>query len=135
MSGRIFAALSTDSVLESLGVGHVFTDYSAEEIPREGLTVILRWGDENYNRTVQTGPRDLAVWAHSPMENGTDYTIVNKVLKRITSILEAIVHEVGDDEVSVTQAKKIGASRNLRDPGFNTICRYNRYEVLLHDVV
>lgn len=135
MSGRIFMALSTDPELASLGVTHVFTDYGAEEIPREGLTMILRWGDENYQRSVRTGPRDLAVWVHSPMENGTDYTVINRVLDRVGIVLGEIVHEVGDDGVSVTSVGKIGASGNMRDPGFNTIFRYTRYQVLLRTVV
>lgn len=137
MSGRIFTALSTDTELETLGVKNVFTDYSAEEIPREGITIILRWGDENYNRSVRTGPRDLAVWVHSPMEFGTDYTAINNVLDRVKEILESdlIVQDPGADGIAVTEAAKVGSSSNLRDPGFNTIMRNNRYRVLLRRVV
>ena len=134
-SGKIFTTLATDSELEALGVQNVFSEYSAETIPREGLTIILRWGDEDYRRAVKTGPRDLSVWVHSPMENGTDYTQINRVLDRVKNILEPMVHEVGDDGVQVTSAEKVGGSRNLRDPGFNTITRYNRYAVLLRTVV
>ena len=137
MSGKVFEALSTDPVLQSLGVQNFFTDYSAEEIPRTGLTMILRWGDQSYQRSVMTGTRDLAVWLHSPMEFGTDYTAINNALDRVTEILEGeeIVQVPGADGVQVTEAAKIGSGSNQRDPGFNTIMRTNRYRVLLRRMV
>ena len=131
MSGAVYQAIDEDAVLRTLGVVDVLTDYSGEEINRSGLTVILRWGGQSYQRSVRTGPRDLDVWVHSPQEFGTDYTLINLCLAEITNSLEELVHVKGDDGVFVTEAVKIGASGNIQDPGFNSIARYCSYRVQL----
>lgn len=135
MSGAIFDAIDSNARLRSLGVGEVYTDYSQETVRRDCLTVILRWGDQNYYRSVLTGPRNLDVWVHQPAEWGTDYTDINLCLAEVTATLEEMVQVSGEDNLVVTEAVKVGASRNINDPGFDTNTRYCSYRVLLREMV
>lgn len=135
MSGAIYFAISDSQELRDLGVENVLSDYEGELISRDSLTVILRWGSQNYQRVVRTGPRDLDVWVHMPAEMGTDFTMINRALNEITKIIESIGEEPGPDGVSVTEAVKVGASGNIHDPGFNSFTRNYSYRVQLAEMV
>lgn len=139
MSGAIRAAIAGSAELRAIGVGdpddHVLTDFFGETIGRGSMTVVLRWGGEQYQRAVKTGPRDLDVWVHAPVEWGNDYTRINRALAEITKILENMPPDPGEDGVSVTEAVKVSASGHLNDPGFETIARYTSYRVQLRQMV
>ncbi len=130
--GAIFDMINDDP--EMVGCD-VFSDYTAEDVSRESFTVILRWGAQDFQRSVLTGPRDLDVWVHQPKEIGTDYTAINEILDTIDEIMSRAGGEQGADRVKVTLVDKIGSSRNLEDPGFDTFCRYNSYRVLARKMV
>ena len=135
MSGAIYEAIDGNAKLRSLGVGEVLSDYTAEAISRDYMTVILRWGGQNYQRSVRTGPRDLDVWVHMPKEFGTDFTAINRCLTEITVTLEEMIQAEGSDGLVVTEAVKVGASGNQYDPGFESMNRYCSYRVQLREMV
>lgn len=135
MSGAVFQALEQDSSLTALlGTGdRIFPDYSMETAPREGLFLILRWGAQNVTLPGGgRGPQSLTVWAHQPRENGSDYTRIRTILRRVQEVLEGLGEASGDDGLAVTDIKFQGDSGNLMDPGFQTITRNSTYRVLLH---
>lgn len=135
MSGAIYNAIDQNAKLRSLGVGDVYSDYESETISRDHLTVILRWGAQQYQRSVRTGPRDLDVYVHMPKEYGTDFTTINLCLAEITSTLEEMEQVVGPDNVVVTEAVKVGSSGNIYDPGFESMSRSVSYRVQLREMV
>ena len=53
----------------------------------------------------------------------------------IDEIMSRAGGEQGADRVKVTLVDKMGSSRNLEDPGFDTFCRYNSYRVLARKMV
>lgn len=135
MSGAVYQLLAEDAALKDLGVESVYVDYSMDQAPREDRYLILRWGQEQYVSAVKTGPRNLDVWAHQPLEWGTDFTDLNSILRRVRDILENAPEIVGIDEVTFVQADYQGSSGNMTDPGFSSLTRYSSYRVLLKDMV
>lgn len=133
MSGAVHSALKNDPFLIQQDVAeHVYTDYSMETAPRDGLFIILRWGSQNVTPGIKTGPETLTVWVHQPREHGSDYTVVRQILRRVQQVLEGLEHVAGADNLSVTSIDYQGDSGNLFDPGFQTITRNSTYRVLLH---
>lgn len=135
-SAAVFKALTTDTVLVSLGLNtdSVFSDYTAETVPREGRFVILRWGNQQYRGPVQTGPTVLTVWVHQPVEMGSDFTALNKIHQQIRRVLTAMEHVVGTDDVAVTSVHYDGLGGAMKDQGFHTITKNAGYRVLLRMV-
>lgn len=141
MSGKVFQLLAENAALNSLGIDEncIFTDWSADTPPRDGIFVIMRWGPEQYVSAVRTGPRDLDVWVHQPQEFGTDFTIIDRITRSIRRALEeanfSSVELIGDDDIEFVQADYKGHGGNVNDPGFKTFTKRSSYTVLLRTMV
>lgn len=130
----IFQALAHDSALNLLGITEdsIFPNYSLDERPvNDGPFLILRWGAGNgrFWDSVKS-PRGLNVWAHYPVEVTTDHVEVDKVLNRVDSVLLSLEQVSGEDGETLTSVRSTGSSPDMKDEGFQTISRYNSYDIL-----
>lgn len=132
-SGKIYQSLTDDAELQTLcgGTDFVFPDYTMESAPRDQAFVVLRWGGQDITRGIRRGPVDLTVWANQAREDSTDFTLLNQILKRVQTVLEAIDDAPGADGIRVLDVSFQGNGGNLYDPGFQTIAKNSLYRVLL----
>ncbi len=133
----IFDALTTDTALNSLGItsDSVFPNYSLDERPvNNGPFLILRWGTGNgkFWDNVE-GLRALNIWAHYPLEVTEDHHDIDLLLKAVDSVMLSMEQVSGVDGKTVTCVRATGCSNDMKDEGFQTISRYNSYEVLSRD--
>lgn len=136
MSSAVYRAICTDSRLNAMGIdgANVFSDYAAESVRRDGMTVILRWGNQAYRRETQAGPTVLTVWVHQPVELGTDFLEIDKAHFYIRETLTDLTQEVGEDYIRVTSVDFTGLGGAMEDPGFKTITKNAGYNVLLRQL-
>lgn len=130
----VFEALTNDLTLNSLGIDSttVFINYSLDEKPSVvGPFVILRWGNEDSPPFGDVrAPRDLTIWVHYPLELGPNFMMIDTRLDAIDDVLKNMEHVVGSDGQTVTCVRRTGRSGDLKDEGFQTICRNSAYQVL-----
>lgn len=131
----VLGKLRGDTALNTLvPPANILTNYSKEGRPSNldpGMFMILRWGDQRIDRSVNRGPRDLTIWIHCPREKSEDFTDIDSVLPHLDRILLPLEDEPGGDGYTVTDISPAGgASGDLTDPAFNTIVRTVSYEVL-----
>jgi hypothetical protein len=140
----IFTAISQDLALNHLGigVGTVFANYSLDEKPTStGPFVILRWQEETGSFTSlgilslprfegAGPPRRLTIWVHYPIEVSADFDDIDIIFDRIDDALLNLEHVDGGDGFTLTCVRATGRGADMKDEGFQTICRDAGYEVL-----
>lgn len=130
----VYKALYQDTGLNALGLtrDEIFVNYSMEETPgsRDKRFLILRWEEQRFSPALSRGPHRLTVWAHCPIQLGTDFTELDKILARVKVVLTSMEQVAGTDGQIVTAIRATGAGGDLRDNGYNTITKNSAFEVL-----
>lgn len=136
----IYQALSNNAELNALGITAetIFPGYSLDGTPtRTSPFLILRWGEHGYilpgdveSSRPARGTRTLTIWAHSPREVGSDYYLLDLILKHTKDVLTAMEQVNGDDGYVITCVRATGEGSDLSDPAYNTIMRNSAFEVL-----
>jgi hypothetical protein len=117
--------LTSDLQLESLGVTPASLFAGDVDTVEPRPYVVLRWGEASPGVDVSRR-RVLTVWVH---DNPNDYTVIDKIIKRIREIYEAVAGlrtEVG----WITGIDWLTDSEDLTDDGPHTICRTTAYTVI-----
>lgn len=125
--------LAADGALVALGISglRIIERESTDVRPfSDGHFVIVAVEEQNYVPHVRRGPRVMTVWVHTPEDVTRDYRQIERILSRIDAVLSGVTHHTGTDGVRITGIRKVGASGNLRDPAWKTICRNATYQVL-----
>ena len=134
----VFDALLGDATLNGMvNPANVLVNYNFEGRPnnlQSGPFLVLRWGSMLPRGVMfeggSKGPRLLTIWAHWPEEKTTDFVRLDKILDRVRKILTPLEDIIGGDGYRLTNVKFVGASEDMKDPGFKTITRNAAFEVL-----
>lgn len=137
----IYETLSTDTALQQSGINpqRIFELQSLDERPfNDGYYIVINWQEStnvglNFNgiqNTFQKSPRTMTLWVHSPLDQGRDYRIIDRILNRVDTLLLAMEQRKGSDNIRLTCVTKQGRSGNLIDDGWKTITRNATYAVL-----
>ena len=137
----IYETLSTDTVLQQSGINgqRIFELQSVDERPFDnGYFIIINWQESSSSgltfngvqNTFQKPPRVMSLWVHSPLDQGRDYRIIDRILNRVDNLLLPMENRKGSDNIRLTCVTKQGRSGNLIDDGWKTIARNATYAVL-----
>lgn len=137
MSARAALAtlLGTDAQLLMLGFtqSDVYGPNAIDTPSRDKYFIVIRW--EEVPRTIRgNGPDIVTVWVHAPKELIRDYGLIDTTISRVKEILEAAEHVQGSDGWSLTEASYNGASGDLFDDGYNSLCRWIRFRCACREI-
>jgi hypothetical protein len=96
--------------------------------------MVLRWetesvvlqGDDTFKRT----EHPCVFWVHMYREFSTDYNRIRDVMNALDDVFENMIDVAGADGESVTMIMPDQRSRDLRDDGYQTLCRSAQYNVI-----
>lgn len=127
----VYTLLSTDGVLQSLGVpyGNIWPAQAMDVAPRHARFLILRWEEMTLAPGRGSKQEILTVWAHCPREMSTDYVPLLAILNRVTELLTSALHVTGADG-TLTCVDHNGMSPDLNDEGYKTITKNAAYTVV-----
>lgn len=128
-----YELLSGDSELVALGVtpSRIKELQTVDERPFDsGYFIIFNWQEQDFVHSVQTGPRNVLIWVHTPLDRSRNYRPIDQILNRIDQIFNEVEQVTGTDGVRMTAVRKMGRSANLMDEGWKTITRFATYSVL-----
>lgn len=131
----VLEAITTDPDLNAFGV-NAATVFEAQSINGDerpnvdGYFVVVDFQEQSLTATVNRGPRVLDIAVHVPWDITRDYTVINRILNAIDSVLLPIEQVTGSDGIRVTCIRPFGRSRNLTDTGWQTISRFVAYSIL-----
>ncbi|ABD58438.1 gp22 [Mycobacterium phage PBI1] len=130
----VLDALRADVALGQMLVpSNILTNYSKEGPPNHlapGPFAVIRWGGKTIDPAVNRGPRDVNIWVHIPQRQSTDYTRIDRILKRTKEIMLSLEDVAGADGAHLVSTRFLAESDDLVDPGFETITRYATFSVL-----
>jgi hypothetical protein len=132
----ILDAIVNDSDLQAEGFDstNVLVNYDGEQRPSDKMFLVLRWeaedpvllGDDEVVRSA----RNLAVWVHMYREFSTDFVRIDDLIQKLNDVLSNIIDTPGADGYTVSRVEYRGSSRDLRDDGYDTLCRSTSYWML-----
>lgn len=140
----VYDALVNSPQLQALGLygesspgaddGTIKVAYDGEQRPSDVMFLVLRWetespeltGDDNFTRYVSP----FVCWVHMYREFSTDYNRIKDVIKVLDDIFDNMIGVDGSDGETVTMITHAERSRDLRDDGYQTICRSVQYNCL-----
>lgn len=140
----VYDAILADPGLQALGYhgesapgkldGNFLVAYDGEQRPSDNMFMVLRWeteteelrGDDVFKRA----KTPCVFWVHMYREWSTDYGHINKTMDALDNVLLNMIHVAGDDGETVTMIDGGDRSRDLRDDGYQTLCRSVQYSVL-----
>lgn len=128
----VLKAILEDTVLSNLGFDEssVKSNYDGEQRPSDRMFMVLRWGGQDLDQKMMRGPRQLTIWVHVYREFSTDYVRVDTVIDRLRSVLTDIINVPGEDGYTLTLIDPESFSEDLKDDGYQTICRSASFKVL-----
>jgi hypothetical protein len=128
----VIQAIINDSVLSAKGfdASSVRTNYDGEQRPSDHMFMVLRWGPLDLDPRILRGTKKLTIWVHMYREFSTDYVRIDNVIDRLESVLTDIIDVPGEDGFTLTLVEPDGASEDLKDDGYQTICRSVSFRVL-----
>ena len=125
--------LANDGALVAMGISglRIIERESTDVRPfANGYFVVVSFEESDHRASVRRGPRVMTLWVHTPWDRSRDYRPIDRILSRIDQLFSGVEHYTGSDGVRITGIRKAGASGNLRDPAWKTICRNAAYQVL-----
>jgi hypothetical protein len=140
----VFDAICADPTLQGMGYhgettpgandGTVLAGYDGEQRPSHTMFMVIRWetesvilqGDDNFTRT----EHPCVFWVHMYREFSTDYNRIRDTIDAIDKVLVNMIDVAGADGESVTMIIPGQRSRDLRDDGYQTLCRSAQYNVI-----
>lgn len=130
MSARaaIAGAIVNDSQIQMLGYiqSDVYGPNAIDTPSRDRHFMVVRW--EEILQTIKgKGPEVVSIWVHGPKELTRDYGLIDATVTRLKEILMAAEHVSGADGWTLTAASYVGASGDLFDDGYNSLCRWIRF--------
>ncbi len=133
-------AILNDTSISALGFDSdsVLVNFDGDQTPAGAgnfkMFMVIRWGVEDAPPwrvpSAPNGPRHFDIWVHMPREMSTDYVHIDNVLNLLDSVFEDIINTPGDDGYTLTLIEPEGKSRDLRDDGYQTLCRQASYLML-----
>jgi hypothetical protein len=133
----VYDAIVNEPDLIALGfdTDSVLVGYDGEQRPSDKMFMVLRWEQQDVtfrgdDSQIARGPWHLTIWVHMYREFSTDFVRIDDVIDILDRILVEIVDMAGGDGRSVSVIEPEGHSRDLRDDGYQTICRSASYRVL-----
>lgn len=128
----VMELLKNDSQLQGFGLNadRIWPNFALDGAPRTGPFIVLRWGAMQSRFGTEGGRQDLNIWAYQPRQEGTDYALLDQILRRVTALMTATIHYVGTDGSSLVTADFEGFSEDLVDNGYDAITRNARFTVL-----
>lgn len=128
----VIDAIINDTVLSALGfdASNVKSNYDGEQRPSDQMFMVLRWGALELDPRILRGTKKLTIWVHVYREFSTDYVRVDNVIDRLQTVLTDMIDVPGDDGFTLTLVEPDGASEDLKDDGYQTICRAASFRVL-----
>ncbi len=137
MSAR--AALATligdDSQLNMLGFeeSDVYGPNAIDTVSRERNFIVVRW-EEAPRAIAGRSINIVTVWVHSPKEKSRDYGVIDTAIARLQELITGVEHRAGSDGWSLTEATFNGASGDLFDDGYSSLCRWVRFRCACREV-
>ena len=134
----LYEALATDTELNNLGVtgDRIKESQSVDSRPFSTGYFITISGDEvlfSTTTVLEKGPRTFVVAVHTSADETRDYTIIDKIISRISKIYKGMENVTGADGCRVSEVRCRGRSGNLVDEGWKTISRTVTYGVLYRE--
>lgn len=134
----VLDAILADSRLITLGfnASNVLSNYDGEQRPLDAnMFIVLRWEVQDVSMSgddgrVTRGVRHFSVWVHMLREWSTDYSHIDQVIEILDNILTNMINVSGRDGMTLTLVEPEGRSRDLRDDGYQTLCRQISYKML-----
>ena len=128
----VLKAILDDVTLSALGFdeNNVKSNYDGEQRPSDRMFMVLRWGNVDFDQKMMRGPRQLTIWVHMYREFSTDYVRVDTVIDRLRTVLTDIIDVSGEDGYTLTLIDPESFSEDLKDDGYQTICRSASFKVL-----
>lgn len=128
----ILQSILGDSLLAALGFdeSNVRSNYDGEQRPSDRMFMVLRWGNVDFDQRMRRGPRQLTIWVHMYREFSTDYVRIDTVIDRLRTLLADIIDVPGEDGYTLTLVEPESFSEDLKDDGYQTICRSASFKVL-----
>lgn len=128
----VVSTIIADPALTAMGfdASNVRTNYDAEQRPTDSIFMVLRWGPLDVDPRIMRGTRNLTIWVHIYREYSTDYVRIDKVIDRLQELLTDIIDVPGEDGYTLTLMDFDGVSDDMKDDGYQTICRSVSFKVL-----
>ena len=82
---------------------------------------------------LEKGPRTFVVAVHTSSDETRDYSIIDKIISRVSEIYREMENVSGADGCRVSQVRCRGRSGNLVDEAWKTINRTVTYGVLYQE--
>lgn len=141
MPSIIYERLSTDSILDGLGIGPSRISESqswgvpGNERPTDGYFLSISFEEIILSpvSALSRGPRTCTIAVHHPLDEDRDYFPLTQILNTVDDIILPIEDTAGTDELRVTSIRRAGRSGNLTDEGWKTITRTATYGVLYQE--
>jgi hypothetical protein len=132
----VYDAILADPTLTDLGytADNFKVAYDGEQRPADTMFMVLRWetetvelrGDDIFKRTAHP----CVFWVHMYREWSTDYNHIRDTMDAVDNVLLNMIHVAGADNETVSMVTGGDRSRDLRDDGYQTLCRSVQYSVL-----
>lgn len=133
-------AILDSTALSTLGFDEtsVLPNFDGDQRPAGAgdfkMFMVIRWGVDDAPPWpafgAPNGPKHFDIWVHMPRELSTDYLHIDGVIDILDSIFSDIIDTPGDDGYTLTLIEPEGRSRDLRDDGYQTLCRQVSYRML-----
>lgn len=130
-----FEILAGTTALNNLGITRdsMWHNWTLEERPNDiGPFVLLQWGAQDpppFQQEPVKSPERLSLWYHIPIEDGEDFTVIQRALDLVDTALFTARDVPGSDGYTFSFARATGRSGDLKDSGYNTISKNAGYEI------
>jgi hypothetical protein len=130
----VLTLLRSDQQLAALGgSGFVIVpNFSGDQRPNDsGAFIVIRCGVNDQPQFPILGPRHFDLWVHLPAK-WTDYVQIDNIIDRCDEILGAVEgdHIIGADGWALDYVGFEGRGPDMKDQGYETICRRASYYAL-----
>lgn len=128
----IIKSIIEDPMLSAMGFddSNVRSNYDGEQRPSDKMFMVLRWGELDLDPRILRGTKRLTIWVHMYREFSTDYVRIDNVIDRLRILLTDIIDVPGEDGYTLTLVDPESFSEDLKDDGYQTICRSASFRVL-----
>ena len=136
----VLDSILNNTTLHNLGFtsDNVLPNFDGDQRPPGGgpfkMFMVIRWGVDDAPpwraQGAPNGARHFDIWVHMPREMSTDYVHIDNVLNILDSVFNDIINTPGADGNTLVLIEPEGRSRDLRDDGYQTLCRQASYLML-----
>lgn len=134
----VYELLGADPGLNALGIvpEHLWPNFALDRSPRRaGPWMVMRWGAVTSRFNGAANRQDLTLWVYTSRQEGTDYALIDRIIKRTVTVMLGAVHHVGSDGSVLHTAGDPNFSGDLTDSGYDAITRNVNLNVLTSDPV